>query len=533
MEARDSLKKGTICPRFSRLNGYRTKGNILPERRVLPQKPGLFRKKTGMKNSTLAELLLALTEREREDFGLFVRSPYFNKGKEAPALVALSDTLSGLIARNAGDSAWDRAPVFESAYPGQTFSAKKLDNRMSLLLRLLRQFLVVGNRVGDMDSVDSQLALARQYLQHNLPKRFERVIRELDERLEALPYRDHRYFEHMALKAELQHTHEALYLHRHTDLHLKQAGKHAWLHYQARRLGWQTALHTYTRMARIHETPGFAPTDHETPLPDDIRQQYPILHLQEIASETLKKTAPPLADIEYFETCFQRCKAALPFEYRQYFAGLLRNLYTRRNNEEEPDVVRTIHRLHLEHLAEGYLFYTPGQLQVRTFTNIVTVALMVGEDAWVADFLENSRHNIVGDTEQRDCYRLARAQLLAFREQWQEALDILPGHFPRAEEDLVRARLEIILLYETRSPLLLPRLDAFKVYLGRLGKKALSATMKKRQGDFLNLVHQLLRARPGDIRRAQKILDRIHAVPNLPNKSWLLKKAGESHRICS
>jgi hypothetical protein len=45
MEARDSLKKGTICPRFSRLNGYRTKGNILPKRRVLRQKPGLSRKK--------------------------------------------------------------------------------------------------------------------------------------------------------------------------------------------------------------------------------------------------------------------------------------------------------------------------------------------------------------------------------------------------------------------------------------------------------------------------------------------------------
>jgi hypothetical protein len=71
------------------------------------------------------------------------------------------------------------------------------------------------------------------------------------------------------------------------------------------------------------------------------------------------------------------------------------------------------------------------------------------------------------------------------------------------------------------------RLDAFKVYLNRLEKKALSATIKKRQADFLNLVYQLMRARPGDLRRSQKIRDRVLAIPNLPNKTWLLKRTND------
>lgn len=483
-----------------------------------------------MKNSMLAELLLALTDQEREEFRLFVRSPYFNRGKEAPELVALADTLTDLIARKPEEDEWSRDRVFEASFPDQPLSAKKLDNRMSLLLRLLRQFLSVHSQAGDTESLDYQLALARQYLDRGLPKRFERVIREAEERLESFPAHDYNYFQYMARKAELQHTHEALYLYRHTDLHLKRALEYTWLYYQSRRLEWQSALSTYQRMVKVRQAPGFLPSDNEPPLPPEIKERYPILHLQEAMCEALKKNAPAASEIEYFQSYLSRHKSGISFEYRQYFAALLRNLCIRHNNEQESDLLRTVHRLHMEHLGEGYLFYTPGQLQARTFLNIVTVALMVGEDACAGQFMEQYRYSIVGDTGTQDYYRLACAQLLAFREQWEAALEILPDHFPRVEEGLVRIRLEIVLLFETRSPLLPARLDAFKVYLNRLEKKALSPTMKKRQTSFLNLVYQLLRARPGDLRRSQKIRDRILAIPNLPNKTWLLRRANDLTR---
>lgn len=483
-----------------------------------------------MKNSLLAELLLALTDQEREEFGLFVRSPYFNRGKEAPELVALADTLTDLIARKPDDDDWDRDRVFEASFPGHPLSVKKLDNRMSQLLRLLRQFLSVHSLAGNPESLDCRLALARQYLDRGLPKRFERVIREVEEHLETLPAHDHNYFQYMARKAELQHTHEALYLYRHTDLHLKRALEYTWLHYHSRRLEWQSALNTYQRMVKVRQASGFISFDNEPPLPPEISERYPLLHLQEAMCEALKKNAPEAAEIEYFQSYLNRHKSGISFEYRQYFAALLRNLCVRHNNERESDLLRTVHHLHMEHLREGYLFYTPGQLQARTFLNIVTVALMVGEDACAGQFMDQYRNSIVGDTGAQDYYRLAFAQLLAFREQWEAALEILPDHFPRVEEGLVRIRLEIVLLFEIRSPLLPARLDAFKVYLNRLEKKALSATIKKRQADFLNLVYQLMRARPGDLRRSQKIRDRVLAIPNLPNKTWLLKRTNDLAR---
>lgn len=69
------------------------------------------------------------------------------------------------------------------------------------------------------------------------------------------------------------------------------------------------------------------------------------------------------------------------------------------------------------------------------------------------------------------------------------------------------------------------RLEAFKVQLSRTGPKMLTPATKKRQTEFVSFVYQLLRARPGDVRRAQKIKDRVTAIPNLPEKSWLLEKA--------
>ena len=81
-----------------------------------------------------------------------------------------------------------------------------------------------------------------------------------------------------------------------------------------------------------------------------------------------------------------------------------------------------------------------------------------------------------------------------------------------------------MLLYETGSPLLHSRMEAFKVHLSRVGTKILSPVMKKRRTEFLNLVYQLLCARPGDARRSQKIETRILAIPNLPDKTWLLEK---------
>ena len=46
-----------------------------------------------MKDSLLTELLLTLTGDERDEFRLFVQSPYFNRGKDAPDVLALLDTL--------------------------------------------------------------------------------------------------------------------------------------------------------------------------------------------------------------------------------------------------------------------------------------------------------------------------------------------------------------------------------------------------------------------------------------------------------
>ncbi len=479
-----------------------------------------------MKDSLLAELLLTLTGDDRDELRLFVQSPYFNRGRDAAEILALLDVLSALIAEQAEETRWEKSRVFGAAYPGADWNRKKLEKRMSRLLQLLRQFLVERATAKDAESPEFRLALGEYYLRHGLGRRFESAMADVAGQLQDLPGRDQRYFELRTREAGLRHGHDALYHPRRTDIYLKRVLENLWLHYQAQKLKWSVGLLSYRQFEPNLEIPGSPPFDLATPLPAEITGRYPILYLLEAICEIMKKEAPLPAEIKQVQSALIRYKTEIPFEDRSYFALLLRNLCVRRNNESDRDFDRTLHDLNKEHLAEGYLFQASGRLLNRAFINIVITALWCEQGEWAEQFVGQYGDKILGETDTQDYYRLARAKLLAFRKQWDAALDALPGPFRGVSEMLIRNRLEIMALYETRSPLLHARLEAFKVQLSRVGPKVLSSVMKKRQTEFLNFVYQLLRARPGDLRRIQKIQDRMAAIPNLPEKAWLLEKAG-------
>jgi hypothetical protein len=221
--------------------------------------------------------------------------------------------------------------------------------------------------------------------------------------------------------------------------------------------------------------------------------------------------------------------AHIPEDFRKEFATHLRNFCTLRiyYGKEVDKYIGILYELIREHYQAGILHYD-GKIAPHTLLNLAILALRQEDPAWLQQVLEENRGKIVSDNDDNDYYRLLWALLYSYQKNWEIALQHLPDTpFRELDYWLTHNRLELVLLYETRSPLLLYRMDAFKVQLTRYSAKHLTPIRQKPQSLFLNLLYQLVHTRTGQNKRIQKIENRILSKDFVPEKRWLLEKLAE------
>jgi hypothetical protein len=158
-------------------------------------------------------------------------------------------------------------------------------------------------------------------------------------------------------------------------------------------------------------------------------------------------------------------------------------------------------------------------------TPISECATKIGEHDWAFNFIENHKHEILGENETRDIYRFNKAFLLFSIGKFNECLDFIPATSPFLNYFLAGKILELKALYELNSDLLSYKIDAYKMYLSRTSQKQLPAARRKKNLTFINFLVQLLSSIPGDIKRAEQIIERLQEKKYAVDWPWLMAKA--------
>jgi len=141
-----------------------------------------------MRNSTLIFIFKRLSNQEIAGFRKFLDSPYHNKRVDIKALSAYIETK---IKKSQGAKI-DRAEAFKKVYGAIPFDDKKLRHTISVLLQLLKKFLVL--RELESDNFQNQKYLCEVYRSKGMKNLLEKEIRKTHEFLDDDTKRDSNFY---------------------------------------------------------------------------------------------------------------------------------------------------------------------------------------------------------------------------------------------------------------------------------------------------------------------------------------------------
>ncbi|MBX2927975.1 MAG: hypothetical protein KF852_09085 [Saprospiraceae bacterium] len=260
--------------------------------------------------------------------------------------------------------------------------------------------------------------------------------------------------------------------------------------------------------------PGFIPKE-------DIENNF-LLNLSLKINEQLASERPAVTIREIFDHLQENEHRIDPVS-RQNFYAYLRNLCTILVQMGDASFVELLHQIQRDNLRKGYLF-VDGKLTPSAYLNIVRTAVRVGRQEWALEFIEAYKAYLFNEEAKHDYAGLTKAECLFSLKRYEEALEALPATFTDTLYLTHCRRLELKIYYELGSDLLPYKLDAYKMFVSRASKKVLSDTLREFEGNFANLLLQIMQCPPRHRAKKEKITERIKEKKSIADREWLLEK---------
>lgn len=143
-----------------------------------------------MQQSKLIRQLKILSPAELKRLFQFLKSPFYNAN---PAMVKLYLLLRAHYPEF-DSKVLSKEKVFRKLFPDRTYDHQKLLNLMSDFMAILEQYLIVLQL--EKDELEQKKLLLQSYLERpDCYEIFEKKVWELDNFLDAQPFRDESYFQ--------------------------------------------------------------------------------------------------------------------------------------------------------------------------------------------------------------------------------------------------------------------------------------------------------------------------------------------------
>jgi hypothetical protein len=392
--------------------------------------------------------------------------------------------------------------------------------------KLVKLVLLHQHYFHDDNLFQQQFDFAEILRRRGLDTRHQFILAKLQKSQMDVSKKDARYFFNQFLLEKAIHDRDAVHNQARGDLNIPSVLNALETHYQMNKHALINHFLLQSTIVKIDPGPLIQSLVREDRIPLSLLSGSPMLLIQHEIYKTLNKQKLQTDDIYHIHKLLVENEVYLTELTLNEFYTYLRNIcilaYSEVEDRTEIDTI--LFNLYKESLERGFLHYE-GKLHASRYFAVSSNAIRLGKLEWALEFIEKYRHDLIGETETQDIYRLNLAYYFFGKKQFAESLDQIPPTIPYVDYLLHAKRLELKCLYELRSDLLSYKLDAFKMFLSRTSPKLLSEKNRRVQTDFANFLTQLMNSAPGDQKRAEKLVARLREKKNVEDWRWLMAKA--------
>lgn len=474
-----------------------------------------------MLDSALVETISRFLPAELERFQKFVQSPFFNEGSYARDVAALWQYLRP-FAPDFGPPGPTVEAAYAFIYPNKPFVNGKVEVLMSKLHQLAKQYATHITEAAF--SPPESLRLAQFFLDRDLPGRAVSLLEKTRAEQEKLPVHDAGYWAQRFLTEWQTHRLDTLRQNNHAHESLNSA-IHALHHgYLVLALELLNTLFFSRRKSNVEDSfaesmadgmPGLlAISDWESePVLrllgkgfDFVR--FPENHDQESIAQVLET--------------LDRHAESLPRHVSRTLFAYLRSHCTWRYNHGETAYATVLMTLFKSGLENGLLFEDGRQIQASTLLNLVQTGLVCREFDWVKQVLDHCRNHIIGVPNPVEFFNYNLANYHYHLREYDTALNLLLDSSDNLFSGLMARKLELKIYYETDSALLDSKMDSFKLFVFRQGKKNLPENVYQMNNAFIDLLRRMSSSTLlGNAQRVDKLAQQLENMPLVAERMWL------------
>ncbi|HNF48301.1 MAG TPA: hypothetical protein PLF48_02895 [Chitinophagales bacterium] len=224
----------------------------------------------------------------------------------------------------------------------------------------------------------------------------------------------------------------------------------------------------------------------------------------------------------YFEIKQQLAQTQIPLADKKIIFQYLINFCIIRINKSEQQFEREL----FEVFKLYYSIITENEISPFRFKNVINLSLKLKEYTYAEYF--NTTYGELLDISIRESTVIFNQAKIAFEmKQYDTTLMFL--HKARFDDLTFNLSSRILItktFYEQKEMQFLENyLESFRIYI--LRNKAMNSGNKKLHQDFIKLIRQLMRKEYAGKKQTEAFKQKINAVPNLPDKFWILEKVEE------
>ena len=473
-----------------------------------------------MYKSRLLELLRAFDTTEWEQLMLFIQSPYFRE-KPAEELQHLLQHLQGYLSEPDHPQLAKRK-VYEQLFPDKPWVKGKLEKLMTQLLRTVQHF--IGVHYAKLPAKLEQ-PLSHFLQERDLKANLDRVVHNWKKKLNAQEeWNTEHLHEKFLLKELLVKTQE-----KHPPAKVKSALPQALesldQYYYFTKLKYACQLLAINLLVMpvdfgnslqsLENLEGMMTLPH---------LQHPVLRVYHQAYLVLRSA--PEKRVEYFhrfKTLLYQYDEELSTPQRKSLHTLIRNYAILQYHQGDEAYLPIIFDIYRDHLQREFLYHQ-GKLLPFPFSNIVVFALRMDATDWLKEFLVTHRDKITGTEEAALIYAYNLAHYHFHLQDYEQALTLLPDHFKDPYYKIAARRLELKILFETRSVILDAKIEAFKIFIYRFPVRQITSKQKKANNQFIQILRQIIHPKTAvHAGRREKIRAKIKEIGYVAEKYWLAR----------
>lgn len=473
-------------------------------------------------NVKLSNLLEALTEEELTEFGYFINSPFYQRGQPGNLDALFRYILQKIRESSQELSIAERQEAFFLTFQDRNWVSGKLEKALSALHSMLKQYIGIRQRMVYGFFFEDFLHQLEFYRERGLKNRYENLRDQMLEMPEMTGVMNgetlrRRFIFHYELSRF-----EIAQNSRKTAGQISETIEHLEAQYLFSKIELMNQLLLMQKIVRFDLPETVTELIENGYYSEKIIHKNPILLLSYGIFQLLKQESPSIDSFHEIRQLFDDVKEEIDADYTKIFFTYLRNMCTvflLHNNQMQ--FLPLVFSLSKEHYERGYLFYN-GKIHVTTLFSISNTALRLQELDWAEQFIRENENNLLGDTPTKDYFNLALANLLFYRKKFKEIPVFAADNLTIVDFNLAARRLELKHYYETQSPMLNSKIDAFRMYISRAGRDILPSLPKKRNANFINLLQRINSTPPGNKKRIEKLTGDANSNDLIVEKEWLI-----------